>query len=314
MSYNPFNNDVFSCITLCNAVKACPKLFHFGLCDCSRDCAIRLARSGLRSLSLEDTQYALSSFKTVCRCLTEKKVDLCVLSLKFMTIDLEYAINLEKSLRVNKTLICLNLYGTGLSDNSGARIISALCKNKNMIEIDLGANKLRTEFCINLGKFLKENNVMTKVDISKNYFITNENFAFVLDGLVHNQVILSLGELFDTKIGVKMRETAEKILIINKGLYEVRTKIENEKGEMVQNPEILLKKSQKFDYFNSSVDFENWDKKKRENLDKLKDESEKKMKESEIEDEINEVLTRYDIYRSKPNKFEYEFQVFNNIY
>ena len=59
VSYNPFNNDEFSCLTLCSSMKNCEKLFHFGICDSSRDSGIRVLsmRPSLKSLNLEDSRY-----------------------------------------------------------------------------------------------------------------------------------------------------------------------------------------------------------------------------------------------------------------
>ena len=126
--------------------------------------------------------------------------------------------NLIKALRKNNTLIYLNLYNTALGDLQGTKIILALEKNEILEELDLGSNFLSIQFCQAFGHVLRNNYHLRKVNISKNQMITRENYFFILEGLVHNQSIISLGDLIDTKIGVKCRECTEKLLNLNKNI------------------------------------------------------------------------------------------------
>lgn len=242
VSYNPFNNDEYSCLTLCSCMKSCEKLIHFGICDSSRDSGIRVLsmRPGLQSLNLEDSRYKKKTWDFFTRYLSNKKYELAVLSLKFCKIDFIYGAQyLSKGLSKNRTLISLNLYGTGLCDVSGKLIIESLINHKVMKELDLGGNYLSTQSCIALGKMLKFNKIINVINLSKNYNLVNENFAYVIEGLVDNQTLMSLGDLLDTKIGVKYRESTEKLLIINKKFGDWR------------DADTL--KSQKVDFYMSNV-------------------------------------------------------------
>ena len=246
VSYNPFNNDEYSCLTLCSCMKSCEKLIHFGICDSSRDSGIRVLsmRPGLQSLNLEDSRYKKKTWDFFTRYLSNKKYELAVLSLKFCHIDFIYGAQfLAKGLSKNRTLISLNLYGTSLCDVSGKLIIESLINHKVMKELDLGGNYLSTQSCIALGKMLKLNKVINSINLSKNYNLVNENFAYVIEGLVENQTLMSLGDLLDTKIGVKFRESTEKLLIINKKFGDWR------------DADTL--KSQKVDFYMSNVMSEN---------------------------------------------------------
>ena len=246
VSYNPFNNDEYSCLTLCSCMKSCEKLIHFGICDSSRDSGIRVLsmRPGLQSLNLEDSRYKKKTWDFFTRYLSNKKYELAVLSLKFCHIDFIYGAQfLAKGLSKNRTLISLNLYGTSLCDVSGKLIVESLINHKVMKELDLGGNYLSTQSCIALGKMLKINKVINIINLSKNYNLVNENFAYVIEGLVENQTLTSLGDLLDTKIGVKYRESTEKLLIINKKFGDWR------------DADTL--KSQKVDFYMSNVMSEN---------------------------------------------------------
>ena len=246
VSYNPFNNDEYSCLTLCSCMKSCEKLIHFGICDSSRDSGIRVLsmRPGLQSLNLEDSRYKKKTWDFFTRYLSNKKYELAVLSLKFCHIDFIYGAQfLAKGLSKNRTLISLNLYGTSLCDVSGKLIVESLINHKVMKELDLGGNYLSTQSCMALGKMLKINKVINIINLSKNYNLVNENFAYVIEGLVENQTLTSLGDLLDTKIGVKYRESTEKLLIINKKFGDWR------------DADTL--KSQKVDFYMSNVMIEN---------------------------------------------------------
>ena len=112
----------------------------------------------------------------------------------------------------------LNLYNTGIDDDCGPQIIFAFLKNVTLEELNLGANKLRTNFCKAFGAVLRVNFTLRKVNITKNYLISRDDYFFILEGLVNNQSIISLGDLIDMKIGVKCRECTEKLLNMNKNI------------------------------------------------------------------------------------------------
>ena len=249
VSYNPFNNDEFSCLTLCSSMKNCEKLFHFGICDSSRDsglCVLSM-RPSLISLNLEDSRYKKNTWDFFTRYLSNKKYELSILSLKYCYIDFVYgATFLSRGLAKNRTLLRLNLYSTGLGDVSGKLIIESLINHRLLQELDLGANKLSTNSCIAIGKMLKVNKVIKEINITRNYNIVNENFTYIIEGLVENNTLLSLGDLIDTKIGVKFRECTEKLLSNNKNFGDWREadKLKNQKVDIYMS-NILTEVAQK---------------------------------------------------------------------
>ena len=275
ISYNPFNREEYACLVVCQSLKDCEKLEHFGLCDSTRESAIRLVSNHpyLTSLNLEDSKYKKKSWDSLGRYLSNKKYNITRLSLKYCKIDFLYAGNyLTKAFAKNKTLVYLNLYNTGIDDVTGSMIMQSLCGHKCLTELNLGENFLSTHFCRTLGNVLKINTVFKKIDITKNYKIVNENYQFILEGLVDNQTLESLGDLIDMKIGVKYRESTEKLLLLNK------------KFESWQ--ESANVKNQKIDFFMSSVGFDK--------LEKEKNEREKlmhslKIKEAEEEEKENNI-------------------------
>ena len=221
ISYNDFTSDKYSCILLCGALKECDKIAHFGINDSSGDSSLRFINnhsSSLTSINLEDSKFKKKNWETLSKILSSKKCKIQKLSLKFCTMNYNFTQNLIKSLRKNNTLIYLNLYNTALGDLQGTKIILALEKNEILEELDLGSNFLSIQFCQAFGHVLRNNYHLRKVNISKNQMITRENYFFILEGLVHNQSIISLGDLIDTKIGVKCRECTEKLLNLNKNI------------------------------------------------------------------------------------------------
>ena len=221
ISYNDFTTDKYSCILLCGALKECDKIAHFGINDSSGDSSLRFINnhsSSLTSINLEDSKFKKKNWETLSKILSSKKCKIQRLSLKFCTMNYNFTQNLIKALRKNNTLIYLNLYNTALGDLQGTKIILALEKNEILEELDLGSNFLSIQFCQAFGHVLRNNYHLRKVNISKNQMITRENYFFILEGLVHNQSIISLGDLIDTKIGVKCRECTEKLLNLNKNI------------------------------------------------------------------------------------------------
>ena len=220
VSYNPFNLDQYSCMLICAALKDCNKIVHFGMNDSSRDSGLRFITSHptLTSVNLEDSRYKKRAWATLFRILSNRRrYELSRLSLKFCKIDFIFATQtLIKAFKKNSTLKYLNLYNTGLDDTSGAQIMSSFCNHRFLEELDLGANFLSIHFCKAFGRVLRVNNILRKVNITKNNLISRDDYFFILDGLVNNQSIISFGNLVNMKIGVKCKECTEKLLNLNK--------------------------------------------------------------------------------------------------
>ena len=221
VSYNEFNLDKYSCILVCGALKECDKIEHFGINDTSGDSSLRFINNHptLISVNLEDSLYKKKNWDSLSKIISNtKKFKIENLSLKFCTIKLDSALSLIKAFKKNNTLKYLNLYNTGLNDLTGPQIIFAFAQNQSLQELDLGANKLSTNFCKAFGAVLRTNFHLRKINITKNHMISRDDYFFILEGLVNNQSIISLGDLIDMKIGVKCRECTEKLLSMNKNI------------------------------------------------------------------------------------------------
>ena len=221
VSYNEFNLDKYSCILVCGALKECDKIEHFGINDTSGDSSLRFINNHptLISVNLEDSLYKKKNWDSLSKIISNtKKFKIENLSLKFCTIKLDSALSLIKAFKKNNTLKYLNLYNTGLNDLTGPQIIFSFAQNQSLQELDLGANKLSTNFCKAFGAVLRTNFHLRKVNITKNHMISRDDYFFILEGLVNNQSIISLGDLIDMKIGVKCRECTEKLLSMNKNI------------------------------------------------------------------------------------------------
>ena len=221
VSYNDFNVDKYSCILVCGALKECDKIQHFGINDASGDSSLRFVNSHptLTSVNLEDSLFKKRNWDSLSKILSNsKKFKIENLSLKFCTIRLKFSEALIRAFKKNITLKYLNLYNTGIDDDCGPQIIFAFLKNVTLEELNLGANKLRTNFCKAFGAMLRVNYTLRKVNITKNHLISRDDYFFILEGLVNNQSIISLGDLIDMKIGVKCRECTEKLLNMNKNI------------------------------------------------------------------------------------------------
>ncbi len=242
VSYNPFNLDEYSCILVCSSLKECDKIVHFGISDSSRESGLRFINNHptLTSVILDDSRYKKKAWETLRRILSnKKKFKINRLSLKFCKIDFIYAVQpLIRAFKRNTTLMYLNLYNTGLDDTSGAQIISSFINHKQLEELDLGANFLSIHFCKAFGKVLRTNNILRKVNITKNHTISREDYFYILEGLVNNQSIISLGDLIDMKIGVKCRECTEKLLNLNKcSEWRILENIKSQKANLYMSKE-----------------------------------------------------------------------------
>ena len=221
VSYNEFNVDKYSCILVCGALKGCDKIQHFGINDSSGDSSLRFINNHptLTSVNLEDSLFKKKNWDSLSKIIANsKKFKIENLSLKFCTIKLDSALSLIRAFKKNTTLKYLNLYNTGINDVSGPQIIFSFGQNQFLEELDLGANKLSTKFCKAFGALLRINYNLRKVNITKNHLITRDDYFYILEGLVNNQSIISLGDLIDMKIGVKCRECTEKLLNMNKNM------------------------------------------------------------------------------------------------
>ena len=186
-------------------------------------------RPTITSLNLDDSRYRRKVWDILSRYFIHTKYNLQYVSLKFCYIDFYFGVPLlAKGLSKNRTLISLNLYNTGLDDPSGEILIKSIIHHRKLKNLDLGGNRLSTNFCLALKEVLKVNTVLERINLGKNNRIIDSNYKYIVEGLVDNHSIISLGDLIDTKIGVKFRECTEKIIQLNKTFVNKRMEKEKE--------------------------------------------------------------------------------------
>lgn len=217
VSYNPLCLDSYTCSNICLSLKSHENLYHLGLSDSSKEASFRLLfnRKYIRSLNLDENKFTFKGYEYLAKLLTDKKIQLYELSLKYSFIDVHSSHCFSKLLKFNRTLIYLNLYCSGISDIGGSIIIESLRYNESLIELNLANNKLSSLFCLNFKDLIKYNRIIKIIDISKNEGINNENFDLILEGLTNNQSIVSIGDIDTFKIWVKQKENVVKILDFN---------------------------------------------------------------------------------------------------
>lgn len=294
---NPFCMDESCCFNICNSLRMNSHLSYFGLSDCSTDSSgIKLLthkNKTIKTLLLEDSRYNSKSFEILRKCLMDKHATIENLSLEFNTIDFTSLNSIEKGLRLNKSLSYLNLKSCGISDLSSANLISVFEYNKTLKEINLSSNKLASQFCKGFSKILKLNKALSNVNISKNYDIKDIDFELIVESLVDNQSIISLGDLEETKIGVKLRESVDVILHLNKQFFSNEMSLENTQAK-------------KFNFLKASLDMEQY-KSEINSINKMNNNISNRENEfSNFEDLINKYSIEFGIHDYQ--NFHYEQQ------
>jgi hypothetical protein len=260
LRYNPFSLDELTCNNLFSVLKDNEVIEFFGISDSTKDSVflklLSYKNKNIKTLLLDDSKYKPKNFEILKKNLIQKTCKLEILSMKFNTINITSAYYIEKSLKFNRSLLYLNLSSCGISDLSGSLIISSMDFNKNLTELDLSGNKISNLFCLRFSEILKSNKTLVKVNLTKNYFIYDAHFQKVIESLIENQIILCLGNLEDTKISVKLRESIEFILNLNKECNQNENqKIKKEKDDN-NNNNLEDTQKKKIDFLRTTIDFE----------------------------------------------------------
>jgi len=99
---------------------------------------------------------------------------------------------LAQALKVNKSLISLNLKLNRIDDKGGSKLcVDLLNNNVTIKEISLSSNSLGHMFCESLAELLKLNKSIQKVDISCN-FIDDSNASTLKDSLESNPNVIHI--------------------------------------------------------------------------------------------------------------------------
>ena len=76
--------------------------------------------------------------------------------------------DLSNALRFNKSLVKIDLSHNGLKSFTAKYVLEALIDNTSIMEVNFSGNFLDDQFGIDLARTLKNNEILYKMDISKN--------------------------------------------------------------------------------------------------------------------------------------------------
>jgi Ran GTPase-activating protein (RanGAP) involved in mRNA processing and transport len=102
-------------------------------------------------------------------------------------------------LKLNRSLVSLNLNGSTASDSNTAIICNALERNVTLKELKLNLNKIRNRESIS--GLINSNRGVTKLSLIGNW-IEKEGARAIAEALKHNKVI-ELVEMFNNPVGSK---------------------------------------------------------------------------------------------------------------
>ena len=118
------------------------------------------------------------------------------LSFKYCYLGLLEVRLLCLALKVNRTLVKLDLSNNAMNSVSGALINDALQENITLTELNLSRNKLCDIFAEGFANALRKNDIIWTVDISGNR-MTQVGSKMILDSLKEsNDTLESLGDIY----------------------------------------------------------------------------------------------------------------------
>ena len=171
------------------------------------------------SLNMRNSNFDNSKtcFTTLSRCMgSHNDYKLTALNLKFCFLKFNHIKILADALRINKTLVKLDLSNNGLTPRVANYMIEALENNIYLSEINFHGNALNDEFAAAVAMLLEHNQVLFKVDISANP-ISPVGARYILDAVSeYNDTLGDLGDLDDsTFMGVRIREELRQAIKLN---------------------------------------------------------------------------------------------------
>ena len=160
------------------------------------------------ALNMRNSSITANGMKHICHSLEKPDVYLIGLSFKFCYLSFNYIIELSKAIKLNNTLVKLDLSNNGLKACTVKFLLDGLENNTALADLSLANNFLDNEFAVDLAHLLELNSVLHTVDISKNP-IGPEGARYLLQSILqHNDTLESLGNNLDESIymGVRIRE------------------------------------------------------------------------------------------------------------
>jgi Ran GTPase-activating protein (RanGAP) involved in mRNA processing and transport len=140
------------------------------------------------------------------------------LSLKFCFLHVEQIKALSQHLKVNKTLVYLDLKHNGLENESGQYISEMLAVNYHLHCVNLENNLLGDDFIIHLCQSLQKNNTLAILKLGYNSI--GERGAKQIISLmgVGNDTIEDLGDIGNNPMGLGLAEQINQQLTKNNNM------------------------------------------------------------------------------------------------
>jgi hypothetical protein len=114
---------------------------------------------------------------------------------------------LGKGLKLNKTLIKLDISHNALKVSMTKFVTESLLENDTLVILDLGNNFLDDSFAEDLALLLKRNAILNTIDISNNPIGPKGALSILNSLLQYNETLSSLGNLDENLyMGVRVRE------------------------------------------------------------------------------------------------------------
>ena len=88
--------------------------------------------------------------------------------------------------------IIIYLYSNSIGNEGAIAISESLKLNHSIININLDDNNIGNEGVIAISEALKHNHTITEIDLSENYNIGNEGAIAISEGLKHNHTITNI--------------------------------------------------------------------------------------------------------------------------
>lgn len=119
-------------------------------------------------MNLIDSRISDNAMRNVESVLLNPDANLLSLNFKYCFLEPKTIFILSRGLKVNRTLVQLNLSSNGLASICGIYIVKSLRENISLSILDLSKNSLGDDFAHALADTISRNDILWKVDISYN--------------------------------------------------------------------------------------------------------------------------------------------------
>jgi len=109
------------------------------------------------ALNMRNSTHTLTSIEYLSNIITNYSYYITALSFKFCFLDFKYILMLAEGMRLNKTIVKLDLSKNALKSCTIKWLLDALMDNYSLAHLDLSGNFLDNEFAVDLAHLLESN-------------------------------------------------------------------------------------------------------------------------------------------------------------